>query len=88
MLGGLTMNRIVPIASKYEAMLLDKLFKNKQTGELYAVTLLLSSHSGPYGTIAGMIETYKRPTGSKTHAGWRSPATIRRSSVSMPFAIV
>lgn len=54
MLGGLTMNRIVPIASIYEAMLLDKLFKNKQTGELVAVTLLLSPHSEPYGTIVSI----------------------------------
>ena len=35
-LGDLTMNHIVPIASKYEAMLLDKVYKMKQIGGLDA----------------------------------------------------
>ncbi len=33
-LGDLAMNHIVPVASKYEAMLLDKVFKMKQIGSL------------------------------------------------------
>lgn len=35
-LGDLTMNHIVPIASRYEAMLLDKVYKMAQIGGLDA----------------------------------------------------
>jgi len=65
-LGDLTMNHIVPIASRYEAMLLDKVYKMSQIGGLDAsadVELLkkIQGHTAAIQTLTvEMIEARKR----------------------------
>ena len=65
-LGDLTMNHIVPIASRYEAMLLDKLYKMAQIGGLDAsadIDLLkkIQGHTAAIQTLTiEMIEARKK----------------------------
>ena len=58
-LGDLAMNHIVPIASKYEAQLLDKVYKMHQIGGLNASSDIAADQedSGPYGLDP---ETHRR----------------------------
>ncbi len=66
-LGDLTMNHIVPIASKYEAMLLDKVYKMKQIGSGLntepdiALIKRIQDHTAAMQKLTiGMIEARKR----------------------------
>ena len=66
-LGDLTMNHIVPIASKYEAILLDKVYKMKQiggglnTGPDIALIRRIQDHAAEMQRLViGMIEARKR----------------------------
>ena len=65
-LGDLTMNHIVPIASRYEAMLLDKVYKMSQIGGLDAsadIDLLkkIQGHTAAIQTLTiEMIEARKK----------------------------
>jgi len=65
-LGDLTMNHIVPIASRYEAMLLDKVYKMAQIGGLDAsadIDLLkkIQGHTAAIQTLTiEMIEARKK----------------------------
>ena len=63
-LGDLTMNHIVPIASRYEAMLLDKVYKMAQIGGLDASADLLKKIQGHTAAIQTltieMIEARKK----------------------------
>ena len=62
-LGDLTMNHIVPIASRYEAMLLDKVYKMAQIGGLADIDLLkkIQGHTAAIQTLTiEMIEARKK----------------------------
>lgn len=82
------MNHIVPIASRYEAMLLDKVYKMAQIGGLDAsadIDLLkkIQGHTAAIQTLTiEMTKRARRPTASKTHARRRSPTTTRWRSTS------
>ena len=63
-LGDLTMNHIIPVASKYESMLLDKAFKMKSLGlnfdsDMELISEIQMHTSALQGLVADMVEARK-----------------------------
>ena len=63
-LGDLTMNHIIPVASKYESMLLDKAFKMKSLGlnfdsDMELIREIQMHTSALQGLVADMVEARK-----------------------------
>jgi len=81
-LGDLAMNHIVPIASKYEALLLDKVYKMSQIPGLNAsadIELIkkIQYHTAEIQRLtAGISKPARWPTRSRISARRRSPTMI------------
>ena len=63
-LGDLTMNHIIPVASKYESMLLDKAYKMKSLGlnfdsDMELIREIQMHTSALQGLVADMVEARK-----------------------------
>lgn len=82
-LGDLTMNHIVPIASRYEALLLDKVYKMSQIPGLNAsadIALIkkIQDHTAEIQKLTGeMIDARKVANRIEDQREKRSPTTIR-----------
>ena len=93
-LGDLAMNHIVPIASKYEAQLLDKVYKMHQIGGLNASSDILlikkiQDHTASIQKLTGeMIDAQRLPTGSRTRVKRPLPTTIPWLSASTRSAAI